>query len=202
MAENLNYRDLVEFEKSGQGRRHHRGRSTESLLDKEKILAALDVQPGWTVLDAGCGNGYMAREFLRLAGPEGRVYALDPDGIAIEELARRTEGSGLVARAGEITGPTGLPGGIFDLVYLSTVAHIFSPEQFAGFAAEVERLLAPSGRLAVLEIVKRATPFGPPLARRLSPEELQARLNFVPEPVVEIGDYFYLQVFRNGSEKK
>ncbi|HOO77979.1 MAG TPA: class I SAM-dependent methyltransferase [bacterium] len=196
MDEPRDYRDIIAYEQGGEGRHHHRGKSSESVLDKEKILDALPLGPGQTVLDAGCGNGYMAKEFLRRVGPAGRVYALDPDEAAIDRLRRETESDGLIALAADITAPTGLPGGAFDLVYLCTVVHGFSPEQFAGFAAEIDRLLAPGGFLAVVEIVKRESPFGPPLARRLSPEELQARLALAPEPVVELGKYFYLQIFR------
>ena len=69
---------------------HHRGRSSESLLDKSAILRELKLQPGQTVLDAGCGNGYMAREFSRVLKGTGRVYALDPDTEAIEALRAET----------------------------------------------------------------------------------------------------------------
>jgi len=81
--------------------------------------------------------------------------------------------------------------------YLSTVVHGFSPEQFSGFKTEVKRLLSPQGRLAVVEIVKRATPFGPPLDRRLSPEDLKSSLDLIPLATVDVGEYFYMQIFGN-----
>ena len=56
---------------------HHRGKSSESILDKVAILKALDVRTGQTILDAGCGNGYMAKEFAELTGETGKVYALE-----------------------------------------------------------------------------------------------------------------------------
>ena len=61
----------------------HGGRSSESLVDKQRILACLDVTPGQVILDAGCGNGYMAKEFAERTGAAGMVYALDPDTEAI-----------------------------------------------------------------------------------------------------------------------
>lgn len=179
------------------GKHHHRGKSSESLLDKDKILAALSIQPGQTILDAGCGNGYMSREFSRLVGQAGKVYALDPDDISIAALREETGDSCIEAMVGDITSRTALPAASFDLIYLSTVVHGFTPEQMQGFASEVKRLLAPHGRLAIVEIVKRATPFGPPLEIRLSPEDLQVALGLKPTTLTEVNEHFYLQVFLN-----
>ena len=46
---------------------HHRGKSSESLFNKEVILKELDISPGQTILDAGCGNGYMSKEIISLS---------------------------------------------------------------------------------------------------------------------------------------
>jgi ubiquinone/menaquinone biosynthesis C-methylase UbiE len=40
--------------------------------------------PGQTILDAGCGNGCMSKEFSKLLNNTGKVYALDPS----KELGR------------------------------------------------------------------------------------------------------------------
>lgn len=193
------YSEFVSYEKRGGGMHHHRGKSSESLLDKEAIWAALAIAPGETVLDAGCGNGYMAKEFSRRVGGQGRVYALDPDRIAIAVLKEETRSTNITAIVGEITTGTGLPAAEFDLIYLSNVFHGFSPTQVRGFEAEVLRLLAPRGRLAIVEIVKQPTPFGPPPGMRVSPEDLISALRLVPAGTREAGEYFYLQLFGNRS---
>jgi ubiquinone/menaquinone biosynthesis C-methylase UbiE len=186
--------EIVDYERRAVHEHHHRGKSSESLLDKATILGALRIEPGQTILDAGCGNGYMSKEFSKRVGDTGCVYALDPDEISIATLRAETAGTNIRAVVGDITRTTGLPASSFVLVYLSTVVHGFSPEQFKGFEAEVRRLLSPQGRLAVVEIVKRATPFGPPLDRRMSPEELKSSLRLAPLATVDIGEYFYMQV--------
>jgi SAM-dependent methyltransferase len=125
------------------------------------------------------------------------VYALDPDEAAIAALREGTEGTNIRAMVGDITTTTGLPACAIDLICLSTVFHGFSPEQVEGFGAEVARLLAPHGRLAVVEIVKRATPFGPAMDTRWSPEELKHALGMSPLATVEVGEHFYMQLFEN-----
>lgn len=189
--------EFVRYEESGEGEHHHRGKSSESLLNKEKILSSLAIEPGQTILDAGCGNGYMSRAFSPRVGEGGRVFALDPDEKAISILRDEAAGSNIVPLMGDITTTTELPESAFDLIYLSTVVHGFSPEQFRGFELEVKRLLAPGGKLAIVEIEKRDTPFGPPLDRRFSPQELQQALGLTPIDTVGVGEFFYLQTFTN-----
>jgi len=173
----------------------HRGKTTESFLDKDAVLFALAIKPGQTVLDAGCGNGYMSREFSRLVGSGGTVYALDVDDDGIAALGAVTAGTNIVAIVGDITGNTGLPASFIDLIYLSNVVHGFSSGQIPGFLEETGRLLSPGGKLAIVEIVKRPTPFGPPMERRLSPEDLQRLLGLVPLSTCDSGEYFYVQFY-------
>jgi ubiquinone/menaquinone biosynthesis C-methylase UbiE len=174
----------------------HGGKSSESRVDKTAILAALALVPGQIVLDAGCGNGYMAKAFSQAVGPGGRVHALDPDETAIAQLAREVVGTIVVPFVGDITRQTPLPEASVDLVYLSTVFHGFTAEQVAGFREEVCRILKPGGRLAVLEIVKATTPFGPPLELRYSPDELQQQLlPLTPRTTIAVAEHFYLQQF-------
>ena len=191
--------DFGKYEKRGEGRHHHREKSSESFLDKGAILSALAIEFGQTVLDAGCGNGYMSKEFSQMVGDSGRVYALDPDETGIALLREETKGTNIVALVGDITTTTHLPASAIDLIYLSTVFHIFSLEQIKGFEAEVKRLLAAHGRLAIVEIVKRASPFGPPLNMRLSPEDLTHALRLASLGAVEVSKYFYMQLFENRS---
>jgi len=195
MSEDVNGTRLPDFERCPTEEHHHRGKSSEHLFDKGAILAVIPVRSGHTVLDAGCGNGYMAKEFSKRIGGAGTVYALDPDERAIAALCEETSGTNVVPLVGDITRTTALPPSTCDLIYLSMVVHGFSPEQFRGFKTEVKRLLAPGGILAVLEIVKQDTPFGPPLNRRLSPKELEHALSLPVQATIEIGDYGYIELF-------
>jgi ubiquinone/menaquinone biosynthesis C-methylase UbiE len=173
----------------------HRGKSSENFLDKSAILENLAIVPGQIILDAGCGNGYMAKEFTRLTGKKGKVYALDPDNISIEILKSEIKDSIIEPFVGDITGETELAVSSIDLIYVSTVVHVFSQKQTEGFVKEVKRLLKHSGKLAIVEIKKEDTPFGPPLDMRISPEELKNTISLIPIRLIDIGQFFYMQIF-------
>ena len=127
----------------------------------------------------------------------GRVYALDPDSDAIETLRKETRGSNIETIEADITKETPIEESSIDLIYLSTVFHGFSEDQIANFQKEVSRLLKPNAQLAIVEIKKENTPFGPPLDIRFSPEELKQTINLPPKSLVEVGQYFYMQIFDN-----
>lgn len=170
---------------------------SEGLLNDETILENLDICAGQTILDAGCGNGYMAKKFSKLVGNTGKIYALDPDKGSIASLKKEIKKTNIEALVGDITRPTGLKESSLDLVYLSTVFHIFSDAQIAGFAKEIKRILKPNARLAIVNINKEETPFGPPVEMRSSPEELSRKLPFIPTKLIEAGEHFYMQIFEN-----
>ncbi len=181
--------------KNDKNKHHHRGKSSESILNKSRILITLSIKPGQIILDAGCGNGYMAKEFAKLTGKTGMVYALDPDTVSINALNSETSNMNIEAFVGDITKKTKLASSSIDLIYLSTVIHGFSETQMKGFLKEIKRLLKPGGELAIVEIKKEKTPFGPPLDIRFSPEELTKLIDLSPAQLVEVGEYFYMQVF-------
>ena len=177
----------------------HRGKSSESFIDKEIILRELSILPGQTILDAGCGNGYMSKEFARVLNHTGKVYALDPDSEALETLKAETKGTNIETIKADITQTTPLEASSVDLVYLSTVFHGFSKDQIAGFQIEIKRLLKPNGCLAIVEVQKKETPFGPPLDIRFTPEELRQTIELPPKVLVEVGEYLYMQIFENST---
>ena len=46
---------------------------SEGLLSNKIILENLDICVGQTILDSGCGNGYMAKKFSNLVGNTGEI---------------------------------------------------------------------------------------------------------------------------------
>ncbi|MCD4785431.1 MAG: class I SAM-dependent methyltransferase [Candidatus Eremiobacteraeota bacterium] len=176
---------------------HHKGNSSESCLNKEIILRELNILPGQSILDVGCGNGYMSREFSRLLNNSGRVYALDQAGEAIEKLKKETKGTNILPIEADITKRTEIKDSSIDLIYLSKVFHIFSDEQKENFQNEAKRLLKPNGKLAIVEFEKKEIDIGPPQKNRVSPEEMKWFIKMQALSLVNVGEHFYMQIFVN-----
>jgi len=117
--------------------------------------------------------------------------------VAIEILTKETKGTNIETIVGDIIRRTQIEGASVDLIYLSTVFHGFSKGEIDGFQKEVKRLLKPNAILAIIEIKKEETPFGPPLDIRFSPDELKEVMKLDPKSLVKVGEYFYMQVFDN-----
>jgi ubiquinone/menaquinone biosynthesis C-methylase UbiE len=184
-------------------KRHQRGgKFTESLLDSELIIKTLDIQPGQGIIDVGCGNGYMSKLFSEMVTQSGAVWALDSDEYFIRILGEETLGTNIEAVVGDISKPTPLSESSADLIYVAAVVHAMSPKQMPGFLQEVKRLLKPDALLAVVEIEKRETPFGPPLESRYSPEELKEIVPLIPLNTVQVGEHFYMQIFQNRENEE
>lgn len=117
--------------------------------------------------------------------------------MAIKILKEETKGTNIETMVGDITKRIPIEGASVDLIYLSTVFHGFSENDIDGFQKEVKRLLKPNVLLAIVEIKKEETPFGPPLNIRFSPDELKETITLNPKSLVEVGEYFYMQTFEN-----
>jgi ubiquinone/menaquinone biosynthesis C-methylase UbiE len=183
-------------------RYHHRGKFSEGLVNKELILKTLNIQAGQTILDAGCGNGYMSKAFSKKVGKSGKVYALDHDVNFIEVLRNETQGTNIEAIEADITKPTTLNQSSVDLIYLSTVIHTFSQQQMQGLLGEVKRLLKPNAVLAIVEIEKKETLLGPPLNHRFSPEELKDIVPLAFLNTLQVGEHFYMMIFKNTKKRE
>ncbi|MCA9245852.1 MAG: methyltransferase domain-containing protein [Planctomycetales bacterium] len=115
------------------------------------LLKALTLQPGNTVCDMGCGNGFYSLQMARLVGENGRVLAVDiqPEMLRLlEARAETVEIGNIHTILGTIIDPK-LPAGSVDLCLLVDVYHEFShPVQML---AAIRRSLQPKGRVALVE---------------------------------------------------
>jgi cyclopropane fatty-acyl-phospholipid synthase-like methyltransferase len=125
--------------------------SRERQEDCTKLLEQLQLRPGDTVCDMGCGNGFYTLKIAELVGSEGKVYAVDIQPEMLRLLEKRVEKADLenvVPMLGSVVDPQ-LPKNAMDLVLLVDVYHEFSnPEEML---AAVRQSLKPNGRVALVE---------------------------------------------------
>ncbi len=180
------------------------GKSSFDLIDPARLLAALPLKSGGTLLDLGCGQG---RYTLALAGalePGGLIYAVDLWAGGIDELKAQARGLDQIqALVADVSRGLPLESAAVDLCLLATVLHeLVEAGTAASALAEVARLVKPGGILAIVEFKKIPGPPGPPLNIRLAPAEVAALVRpygfqQVGEDL-EVGPYNYLLKFAKG----
>jgi len=112
------------------------------------------VRRGFTVVEPGCGFGFVSLELARLVGEEGKIISVDVEPRAVKRLEARARKAGLDGRMVlRSCGPRDL--GLADYegqVDLIAVIHtLHELEDLPGFLIQAAALLKPSGRLLVVE---------------------------------------------------
>ena len=112
----------------------------------ERLAAWIGFEPGWTILDLGCGHGYVGRTYAPFISPGGRVICVDREFPLLEE-ARRQSAEGVAACFFEFVAADAcsvpLADGAVDAAYCQTLLmHLAEPERCL---AEMVRVVRPGG---------------------------------------------------------
>ena len=120
-----------------------------------EVLEKAGIERGQIVLDFGCGSGTYTIPAARIVGSEGKVYALDKDKKALDELMQRAESVSLgnIERMNTCGGPEiELTDQSIDVVLLFDVFHSYyfpRANERRKLLGEVYRILRPDGFLLV-----------------------------------------------------
>ena len=98
---------------------YEHGSSIQKKVGTE-LIAQLDIEKGATILDLGCGTGYLTKVLSERVGPEGKVVAVDPDGERLK-IARENHSASNITyiQADDQT----FPPGQYDLIFCNIVIH-------------------------------------------------------------------------------
>lgn len=108
---------------------------------------AIRPTPGDTILDLGCGNGFLSQELGNAVGSEGRVIGLDPSADMLQSAKERCAGASQVELLEGFADDIPLPDNSVDAV-VSIQVFEYIPD-LAAAVNEVARVLKPGGRVAI-----------------------------------------------------
>ena len=125
-------------------------RFRDFLVPRIRVLSEVGIQPGFRVLDFGCGPGSYISPLSGLVGPSGRIYAVDLHPLAIRSVRRIKQREHLEnVEIIQSHGATGLPDSSVDAVLLYDTFHdLTEPERIL---EELARILKPEGVLSVID---------------------------------------------------
>jgi len=144
-------------------------------LPPANVVALLELRGDETVVDYGAGTGLYTVPIAQ-ALPRGHVLAVEEHAALLGYLRDKIAAARLPAervvmvQTGENRVP--LPDGGADRVFLLNVLHHIWDEPAA--LSEIVRLLAPGGRLVVVDFAQMERPVGPPNDHVLSLDEARA----------------------------
>lgn len=131
----------------------------QSSSNPRRLLKKLPLKKGMTVVDYACGPGRYTIPIAEAIGPEGIVYAIDIQPLAIEEVNKKAVAKSLINVKAVLVDSfnTGLPDSGADMVLL--IDAIQGIHEYNTLFREIHRLLKPdsilfmdSGHLKIAEV--------------------------------------------------
>ncbi|MCB0084373.1 MAG: methyltransferase domain-containing protein [Caldilineaceae bacterium] len=156
----------------------------------EEMLRWVGIQPGWRVLDAGCGTGGFLPLMTDLVGREGKVSAIDlaPENIAVIE-ARQAQSQWPAPVSTRVGSMFDMPyeDNSFDAVWSANTTQYFTDEELLKMLSEFRRVVRPGGLIAIKEYDITSMQFQP------TTPMLTVHLY---EALCRMGKQYYCQLFR------
>jgi len=163
-----------------------------------EVIEALALRPGEVIADIGAGAGYFTLRMAQRVGPSGHVYGVDVNPDMIRHLNQRVRDGGVLNVSTILAGPDDplLPQPVDRFVIVDVWHHV---ENQSGYLALMKKLLKPGGQIVMIDFQKRDLPAGPPMAMKISRDDLVAQMRaggFRLEREHTFLPYQYFLVFR------
>lgn len=149
-----------------------------SFLNPNFVVAQTGLMQGQTVADLGSGSGFYVLPASQMVGSSGIVYAVDvmEDKLAATiSVANQFGMKNIKVIQADLAKPfLEIPNNSCDLVIVGNIMHEISDREM--LLKNIYRILKTPGRVLVVEWKKTATPFGPPLDKRIDPQTMEIML--------------------------
>jgi ubiquinone/menaquinone biosynthesis C-methylase UbiE len=159
------------------------------------VIEALALKPDEVIADVGAGSGYFARRFARHAG---KVYAVDID-EGLLAIIRKDAPANLLTILAAPDDPR-LPDKSVDTIFFCDVLHHINNR--AAYLPKLLRALKPGGRVVNIDFYKKPLAIGPPVAMKLSEDQVIAEFTAAGLRLAKRLDllpYQYFLIFNLGT---
>jgi ubiquinone/menaquinone biosynthesis C-methylase UbiE len=143
--------------------------SRDAWQKPHEVMMALQLKADESIADLGAGSGYFARRFARHAG---KVYAVDVDDQLLA-MIRKESAPNVVTVTAAPDDPK-LPEQSVDTIFICDVLHHI--DNRPAYYPKLARALKPGGRIVIVDFYKRDLPVGPPVAMKLSEQQVESEL--------------------------
>lgn len=144
-------------------------------INPSLIVAQTGLMQGQVVADLGCGNGFYVLPAAQMTGNTGTVYAVDiveNKLAATVSIANQFGYKNVRVMKADLSKPLlDIPENSCDLVIVGNIYHEINQKE--PLIRNIYRILKSPGRVVVVEWKKTATPFGPPLEKRVEQQQLE-----------------------------
>lgn len=159
----------------------------ETWEQSSKLIEALSIKPGSTVVDVGCGPGYYTMLFAKEVEKGGKVHAIDMNEVHttyLSDLVKRLNIKNVEVTRSSLESIGSLKSAA-DIVWACSLYHIMyvlaSESEMDSFIASIKQTLKPAGRFVVVDnalVEDKTLPYhGPWIAKELVIDQL-ARYGF------------------------
>jgi ubiquinone/menaquinone biosynthesis C-methylase UbiE len=154
----------------------------------DTLVAQTELADGQRVLEIGCGTGNVTTRAKR-AAPGADVVGTDPDPLALARAQRKARGMTGIRFERAYAQELPFADGEFDRVLSSMMLHHLDDDVKAAAAAEIHRVLRPSGVLHIVDIGGPMTASDGLMARRMlrSPHVVGSLGDAIPRLLRSVG---------------
>lgn len=182
---------------------------TGGFMNPDKIAGEFGIREGMTIADFGSGAGYFTILLGQKVGVSGKVYALDIQESALDNVRVKAKAAGLenietVRSNLEVAGSSGLADNSQDMVLLANI--LFQSEKKKEIIKEATRVLKSGSFLVVIDWKRAAGAmpdgrqgFGPPDSLRTDEIAMRSLIlgeGLVFENDIDAGQFHYGMKFK------